>query len=82
MKPVLDPNYYPPNYVPKQGEDATTLVNNLVALPTKIMEESKGEETKEENKGEDTQEEEDRRKDKGDMMQTEDSGQEADDDDY
>ena len=61
-----------------QSKDAPTLVNNWVALLAKIIEESKGEDTKEENKTEDTKEEED----KGNKTQAEDSGQEVDDDNY
>ena len=59
--------------MPKYREDASTLVNNLVAPPAK---------TKEENKGEYTNEEEDKRESKGDNMQTKVSGQEADGDNY
>ena len=36
-----------PHCVLKQGEDAPTLVNNLVALLAKITEENNGEDTKE-----------------------------------
>ena len=50
-KQDLDPNYYPPNYVPRYGEDVLTLVKNLVAPSTKTKEDNKGEDTKEENKG-------------------------------
>ena len=35
MKQALDPNYHPLNYVPKQGDDAPILVNNLIATPAK-----------------------------------------------
>ena len=38
-KQALDPNYYPLNYMPKQGVDASILLNNLVALPAKTKEE-------------------------------------------
>ena len=53
MKQALDPNYFLPNCLPKQGEDAPTLVNNLIATPakTKEEEEDQREHTKEENKG-------------------------------
>ena len=83
MKQALDPNYYHQNYVPKQEEDASILVNNLVAPPAKTKEEEdQGEDTEEENKGEDTKEEADREEDKGNKTQAEDSGQEADDEDF
>ena len=82
-KKDLDSNDYPPNYMPKYADDAPTLVNNLVAPPTKTKEENKGEDTKEENKRQYTEEEEeDKGESKGGKMQTEDSGQEADDEDY
>ena len=45
-KQALDPNYYPPNYVPEE-EDAPILVDNLVALPVNpIKEEDQGKEEK------------------------------------
>ena len=49
MRQTLDPEYYPPHYVPKEGKDATTLVDNLVAPSVKIKGEDQGEDTKEEN---------------------------------
>ena len=46
MKQTLHQDYYPPKYTSKQGEDAPTLVHNLVALPAKIKEEGdQGEDT-------------------------------------
>ena len=29
----LDPNYYPPNYVPNEKEDAPLLIGNLISPP-------------------------------------------------
>ena len=74
MKQALDLNYYPQNYVPKQGEDAPTIVNNFVApLVKTIKEEHEGEDKKEKTNGGNTKEEEEK---------TQDTGQEADNDDY
>ena len=58
-KLALDPNYYPPNYVPEE-EDAPLIVDNLVTPPEKVLkEESRGQEEKEEE----VDEKKDRRKD-------------------
>ena len=60
MKQALDPNYYPPNYVARQEEDAPTLVDNIIALPVKTTrEEDQGEDKKEKNNGGETNREED-----------------------
>ena len=80
MKQALDPNYYPLNYVPKQEEDAPTLVDNLVTPPTKTTkgQEVQGEDKKENNEREYPKDkEEDRKEDKTQA----DSAQEADEDD-
>ena len=79
-KQVLDPNYYPLNYVPEE-EDAPLLVHSLIAPPTSPMnkEEDQGkEEGKEEHNKEhvtNMKAEEDGMKD---MDETQDLGQEAD----
>ena len=73
-------SFDPPNYVPKQGGDAPTLVDNILAQPVKIKEGDQREDTKQENKREYSKEEEEHRtEDKGNKA--EDSGQEADEDD-
>ena len=40
----LDPNYYPPDYIPDQG-DALVLVDNLVPAPTPGKDERRKENT-------------------------------------
>ena len=66
IKQALDPEHYPPNYVSKQGEDAPTLADSLVAMPAKMKEEEEqGEDTKEENNEEHPKEEEHWTEDKG-----------------
>ena len=77
----LDPNYYLQTMC-QIWRGCPALVNNLVAPPTKTKEENKGENTKEENRGEYTIEKEDKGESKGDKIQTENSGQEADNDEY
>ena len=45
MKLALDPNYYPPNYVPGQEEDSVpSLVSNLVPPPDKLADQEKDKE--------------------------------------
>ena len=78
-KQALNPNHYPPKYVPEE-EDAPLLVDNLIALPASPLkkEEDQGKEEEEKgenNNGNEMNREEDRRKD---MDKTQaDSGQEA-----
>ena len=61
--PALDQNYYPSNYVPNYGEDAPSLVDNLIQ---KVAPLTKGN-TKEE-KGEDAKEDKGEGKDDGTQM--------------
>ena len=58
MKQALDPNYYPLNYVPKQEEDASTLVHNLVSPLARTTKKKK---TREKTKGRRTMKEIQRR---------------------
>ena len=67
----MDPNYYPPNYVPEE-EDVPLLIDNLVTQPENAPKEEEGEE----NVGEEADKGEDRRKDS--IKTKADSGQEAD----
>ena len=63
-KLALDPNYYPPNYVPE--EDAPLLVDNLVAPPDdpiKEVDQTKQEKGKKNGEEETDGKEQDRRED-------------------
>ena len=87
-KQYLDQNHYSSNYVPNYGEDAPTLVNNLIPKAAPLTKGDRGEDTKG-DKGEDTKGDKgedtkgDRGEDKDERAQMEeDSGEDADNDDY